>query len=92
MVNKSLQAVVDGLVQGVGFRYATIRQARVLGLKGYVRNLEDGRVEVVAEGEEGRLAQLAAWLAHGPPGAHVRSVESRYTPYRGAYREFTAGF
>jgi acylphosphatase len=92
MANKTLHAVVDGLVQGVGFRYTTIRQARALGLKGIVRNRDDGRVEVVAEGEEGRLAQLAAWLEHGPPGAHVRSVDNRYAPYRGLYREFTVGY
>ena len=92
MANKSLVAVVEGVVQGVGFRWATVRQARALGLKGEVRNLPDGRVEVVAEGEESRLARLQAWLAHGPPGAHVRSVQSSLEPYRGAYTEFDIGW
>jgi acylphosphatase len=92
MADRTLQAVVDGLVQGVGFRYSTIRRARALGLKGIVRNLDDGRVEVVAEGEEASLAQLATWLEHGPSGAHVRSVETRYSPYRGIYRDFNVGW
>ena len=92
MGNKTLVAVVDGMVQGVGFRYATVRQARALGLNGIVRNLEDGRVEVVAEGEEERLARLRAWLAHGPAGAHVRAVDSRLEPCRSAYTGFTVGW
>jgi acylphosphatase len=92
MANKTLVAIVDGMVQGVGFRYSTVRQARALGLKGTVRNLADGRVEVVAEGEEDRLARLRAWLAHGPAGAHVRSVDSRLEPYRGAFTDFDVGW
>ena len=92
MANKTLIAVVDGVVQGVGFRWATVRQARALGLKGVVRNLADGRVEVVAEGEESRLTRLQAWLAHGPAGAHVRSVDSRLETYRGAYTDFDVGW
>jgi acylphosphatase len=89
MALKALQAVVEGMVQGVGFRYATIRQARAIGLTGFVRNLDDGRVEVVAEGEEAGLQRLEAWLRRGPSGAYVRAVDSRYEPYRGIYREFT---
>jgi acylphosphatase len=92
MASKALQAVVDGMVQGVGFRYATIRQARALGLTGFVRNLDDGRVEVVAEGEEAGLERFEAWLRHGPSGAHVRAVESRYGPYRGIYRDFSVRY
>ena len=92
MPNKRLVAVVEGMVQGVGFRYATVRQARALGLTGTVRNLDDGRVEVVAEGEEERLVRLRAWLAHGPAGAHVRTVDSRLEPYRGAYTDFDVGW
>jgi acylphosphatase len=92
MPAKRLVAVVEGLVQGVGFRYATVRQARALGLTGTVRNLEDGRVEVVAEGEEEKLARLRAWLSRGPAGAHVRSVDSRLEPYRGAFSGFGVGW
>lgn len=92
MASKTLHAVVSGMVQGVGFRYATVRQARALGLKGVVRNLEDGRVEVVAEGEEERLSRLEAWLAHGPAGARVRAVDSRREPFRGVYSGFDVGW
>ncbi len=92
MANRTLVAIVDGMVQGVGFRWATVRQARALGLKGLVRNLADGRVEVVAEGEEQRLARLQTWLARGPAGAHVRSVDSRLEAYRGQYTDFDVGW
>ncbi len=92
MANRTLIAVVDGVVQGVGFRWATVRQARALGLTGLVRNLADGRVQVVAEGAEEKLARLRVWLGHGPAGAHVRSVDSRLEPYRGQYTDFDVGW
>ena len=85
---KTLHARVEGMVQGVGFRFSTVHQARRLGLCGYVRNLWDGTVEVVAEGPEQELQQLERWLHHGPPGAVVRRVQSRYAPYQGVYRSF----
>lgn len=56
---------VDGRVQGVGFRAATRMQARALGLRGHARNLDDGSVEVVAEGEAQALEALAQWLEDG---------------------------
>ncbi|GAA3529345.1 acylphosphatase [Zobellella aerophila] len=62
---------VSGLVQGVGFRYYTQRQAEILGVSGYARNLADGRVEVVAEGERHNVQQLVDWLAGGGP-SHAR--------------------
>ncbi|MBN1836125.1 MAG: acylphosphatase [Spirochaetales bacterium] len=76
------------MVQGVGFRYSTVRQARRLGVSGYVRNLPDGSVEVVAEGEEPRLRRLASWLQTGPPGAYVRRVDKRFGPDQGFFRDF----
>ena len=66
--------LVSGRVQGVGFRYFTARHARRLGLAGFVQNLADGRVEVVAEGGRGALERLAAVLQRGPVGAAVRDV------------------
>lgn len=92
MDKATLHARVDGVVQGIGFRYAAVRQARRLGLKGYVRNLPDSRVEVVAEGELKDLQDLKRWLEHGPPGAIVRQVESRLAAYRGIYKEFNVAF
>jgi acylphosphatase len=87
-IRRSLHARVEGMVQGVGFRFSTVHQARRLGVNGYVRNLWDGAVEVVAEGREEQLRQLERWLHHGPPGAIVRRVDSRYAPYQGVYRSF----
>ena len=70
-------AWVHGLVQGVGFRYSTQREALKLGLTGYARNLDDGSVEVLACGEAGHVEQLIAWLkAGGPRSARVDKVLS----------------
>jgi acylphosphatase len=72
--------LVRGRVQGVGFRWFTLRAARGLGLRGYVRNLPDGSVEVVAAGASAALDQLAAKLASGPSGALVQHVEPQDLP------------
>jgi acylphosphatase len=71
----TVRFIVTGLVQGVGFRYFTVRRAGPLGVAGWVTNLPDGRVEVVARGEEGAIAALGEALAGGPRGARVDSVE-----------------
>lgn len=68
--------LVSGVVQGVGFRWFVARHARELGLAGYARNLEDGRVEVViAAGDAEALARLEALLRRGPAHAQVAGVE-----------------
>ncbi len=67
---------VSGRVQGVFFRASTKRQANRLGLTGHAINLDDGNVEVFACGSASALDQLEAWLAHGPPAAHVVNVQS----------------
>jgi len=66
---------VTGHVQGVGFRWFVARHARSLGLSGYARNLDDGRVEVVASGEESMLARLEELLRTGPANAYVSGVD-----------------
>jgi acylphosphatase len=66
--------LVDGRVQGVGFRYWTLRAARQLGLSGRVRNLPDGKVEVEASGGPESLAAFRALLRQGPTGARVDSL------------------
>lgn len=71
------------MVQGVGFRYAARREARRLGLRGWVRNLEDGSVELRAEGERGALAEFRAWLDEGPEGARVDAVRASPRPVAG---------
>jgi len=80
---------VFGHVQGVGFRYSTIIQGKHHRVNGYVKNLSDGTVEVVAEGEKENLQALLAWLKKGPPGSFVSNVDFRYTPYSGVYRTFS---
>lgn len=65
---------VSGRVQGVFFRAATRDQAERLGLTGYARNLPDGRVEVLAVGDDGAIAALERWLWRGPDRAHVEDV------------------
>jgi acylphosphatase len=71
----TVRFVVSGRVQGVGFRWFVLRSARSLGLTGYVSNLPDGHVEVVAAGTEGQIAELEALLRKGPPAARVTGVE-----------------
>jgi acylphosphatase len=67
--------IVGGVVQGVGFRNFVERRAAELGIRGWVRNLPDGRVEVAACGNEGQLVTLEQYLNAGPRHSHVESVE-----------------
>lgn len=69
-----VQIVVTGQVQGVGFRYATVIEARRLGLGGWARNRPDGSVEIVADGTADAVRALIAWCRTGPPMARVRHV------------------
>jgi acylphosphatase len=73
--------VVRGMVQGVGFRWFVSREARQLGLTGWVTNLADGTVEVVAYGTAPALARLEAALQRGPPAARVERVEKSASPH-----------
>lgn len=70
-----LRCLVAGRVQGVWYRGSTQRQALALGITGYARNLPDGRVEVLACGDEAALQQLQDWLWQGPPAAEVTDVQ-----------------
>ena len=71
---------ISGRVQGVGFRYFVQKRAVELGLAGWARNLEDGRVEVYAVGAQKKLSEFAAALHAGPPMSDVRTVEERDDP------------
>jgi DNA ligase D-like protein (predicted 3'-phosphoesterase) len=71
----AFRAVVSGTVQGVGFRDATVRRARELGVLGWVRNRDDGTVQVHAEGDAAALESFVAFLGRGPRGAHVDDVD-----------------
>lgn len=76
----TLHAFVSGRVQGVWFRQSTKEQADMLGLTGWVRNLDDGRVEVMVSGEDKAVYQLESWLAQGPPLSNVAEVSSEQLP------------
>ena len=67
--------LVAGKVQGVWFRASTREQALALGLRGFAKNLDDGRVEVLAVGDAGAIDALAEWLRQGPPLARVDRIE-----------------
>jgi acylphosphatase len=79
---------ISGMVQGVFFRSETIDEAKKLGVKGWVRNLPDGRVEAVFEGEEKSVKELIEFCRRGPPGARVTGVNIIWENYTGEFRSF----
>ncbi|MCI0413818.1 acylphosphatase [bacterium] len=84
---------ISGDVQGVGFRYFVLRQAqRLPQIKGFVRNLYDGRVEVYAEGEEQQLKELESVLRNGPRGSTVDRIEMHEETPAGQYKDFRITF
>ncbi len=72
--------LIEGRVQSVAFRHFTRLQAERLGVRGWVRNLPDGRVEALIGGDEGQLAAMRQWLAHGPDAARVDAIACRDVP------------
>ena len=66
---------IRGRVQGVGFRYHMLREARSLGVSGWVRNRHDGSVEAVVHGARDAVERLVAWTRHGPPSAKVTDLQ-----------------
>ena len=84
-----LHAIVEGGVQGVGFRAFVMQKAASLNLQGWVRNRWDGSVEVVAEGPRPDLEKLLAALYRGPYAADVRGVKPEWQPARGEYSGFS---
>jgi acylphosphatase len=85
----ALHAVAQGRVQGVYYRAFTARTAVSLGLTGYVRNLPDNSVEVVAEGERKQLQKLLEQLKRGPPRARVDNLAFSWIEYAGQYNDFS---
>lgn len=85
---KRLHAVVQGRVQGVGFRYFVLDRAEELRLTGICRNLRTGEVEVIAEGEQGALEALLVALKQGPRMAHVENVHAVWLPASGEFVGF----
>ncbi|MDY7080647.1 MAG: acylphosphatase [Chloroflexota bacterium] len=83
-----LHAVVHGRVQGVNFRYYTVRTAQRLGLTGWVANRWDGTVETVAEGPREVLNEFLTFLHHGSPSAFVQQVDYEWGTHVGEFKHF----
>lgn len=82
---------ISGRVQGVCFRAETCDEAQRLGVKGWVRNLSDGKVEAVAEGEDDAIEEFIKYCREGPPGAHVRNVEISEESFKNEFEDFGIG-
>ncbi len=80
--------LVSGRVQGVFFRSETKREADKRGVKGWVRNLHDGRVEVVLEGEEDVVKKIIVFFRKGPSYAWIKDVEVKWEDCKGEFRSF----
>jgi acylphosphatase len=83
---------VSGRVQGVGYRAFTVRAASERGLAGGVRNCEDGRVELEAEGPKDRIVSLVEALKVGPPASRVTDVRVEWVPATGRHMDFAVWY
>lgn len=84
-----IHIIVSGRVQGVSFRAYTQQRAWALGLRGCVRNLPNGDVEIVAEGEREALEKLLEWARRGPSGAVVTDVQVEFSEADAAFPDFS---
>lgn len=87
-MNVAAKYIVTGMVQGVGYRYFAYREAQALGLKGFVRNRYDGKVEGEVEGEEGLVKEFIKKLHIGPRSANVTGIDVDWQPFAGTYKSF----
>lgn len=90
-MKKRIHAFYSGRVQGVGFRFTTEEIARELGVCGWVKNLRDGRVELVAEAEEELLTKFLEEIKRIFSG-YIKNVEIEYCPYSGEFKDFRIEF
>ena len=92
MVNVRAHLFISGRVHGVFFRAFTRDIAHSFGLNGWVRNLRDGRVEALFEGEKGLIEQAIKECYNGPPGARVSNIEVQWEPYKGDEKGFSVRY
>ena len=85
---KRVKVKIFGKVQGVFFRYNTKKMAEMLGVKGWVRNCEDGSVEAVFEGEDEKVDELVRWCRKGPSLARVEKIEVKDEKLKGEFKDF----
>ncbi|GAB4439660.1 MAG: acylphosphatase [bacterium] len=88
MENKRFNIIVKGRVQGVWYRQSTLEEAQRLGIRGWARNLSNGDVEILAEGQEETLKKLVEWCKKGPPLAIVSEVYVKEEPFTGELPKF----
>jgi len=81
--------LISGIVQGVAFRYYTQDIAQSLGIKGWVKNCWDGKVELVIEGEDDKVKELIDWCSRGPRSAIVEKIDIRWEEYKGEFNSFS---
>ncbi len=86
------RVIISGLVQGVAFRHYTREMARKIGVTGWVRNLADGTVEAVFEGDPESVMEAVNWCHNGPPASNVDDVRVMDEPYTGEFASFTVEF
>ena len=84
-----VSVIVHGRVQGVAFRHYTCRRAQELKVTGWVRNLPDGAVEALFEGDDGAVSDMVKWCRNGPPAAAVERLDVQQGNYSGEFDEFT---
>lgn len=89
MPKASVHVYISGKVQGVGYRYSTAAQAQNLGLTGWVKNLYDGRVEALFEGNKETIDQMLSWCKQGPSMSYVTKIETHNKEYTGQYKDFS---
>jgi len=89
MINKRVYILADGRVQGIFFRATARDIARSLGVNGWVKNKRDGKVELIAEGEENAVDKMIEWCRQGPPGASVTTVEVEPQPFEREFNDFS---
>ncbi len=88
MAQKRIHLIVRGRVQGVYFRATSVREAKRLGLTGWVKNRNDASVEVIAEGEEDQVKDFLLWAQKGPTTSRVDKVDTRWRGYTGEFPDF----
>jgi len=86
---KKVHIIISGYVQGVCFRYFTKIEARKLGLKGFVKNLPNGDVEVTAEGNKKEINELINFCRKGPALSGVANLKIEYEKFKGEFNDFT---
>ncbi|KPL19990.1 MAG: acylphosphatase [candidate division Zixibacteria bacterium SM23_81] len=84
--------LVSGVVQGVGYRYFVLMRGRKMGLRGYVRNLYRGEVELEVEGEKALILEFVKEIRVGPPSAHVTDIQVKWHEPQGKFVDFQVHF